>query len=197
MLDASAVLDIYIQGYIDSMSDEQNIEAEDDLAEGLEQKKTSGKKIIIIAAAALLVLALGGGGAFFFLSGGDDATETQIADLENGGQEAGLEEEPTDLLFLDLEPMLVNLDTAGGKPKYLKLTVSLEVDRQTSLDDLNKKMPRIIDQFQTYLRQLRIQDLDGSAGMFRLKEELLIKVNEAVYPTRVNDVLFKEMLVNG
>jgi len=179
------------------MSDEQNIEAEDDLADGLEQKKTSGKKIIIIAAAALLVLALGGGAGFFFLSGGDE-TAMQASDLENGGQEAGLAaEESTDVLFLELEPMLVNLDTAGGKPKYLKLTVSLEVDRQTSLDDLNKKMPRIIDQFQTYLRQLRLQDLDGSAGMFRLKEELLIKVNEAVYPTRVNDVLFKEMLVNG
>ncbi len=179
------------------MSDEQNIEAEDDLADGLEQKKTSGKKIIIIAAAALLVLALGGGAGFFFLSGGDE-TAMQASDLENSGQEAGLAaEESTDVLFLELEPMLVNLDTAGGKPKYLKLTVSLEVDRQTSLDDLNKKMPRIIDQFQTYLRQLRLQDLDGSAGMFRLKEELLIKVNEAVYPTRVNDVLFKEMLVNG
>ncbi len=178
------------------MSEENDSEAnEDDLAEGLEQKKTSGKKIIIIAAVAIIVLALGGGAAFYFMSGDD--TE-HAADLEHGGQEAGLaDQEPTELLFLELDSMLVNLDTAGGKPKYLKITIALEVDKQESLDDLNKKMPRIIDQFQTYLRQLRIEDLNGSAGMFRLKEELLIKVNDAVYPTRVNDVLFKEMLVNG
>ncbi len=178
------------------MSDEEKSEAgEDDLAEGLEQKKTSGKKIIIIAVAAVLVLGLGGGAAFYFMSGDE---EEQAIDLEHGGQETELvEQEPSELLFLELEPMLVNLDTAGGKPKYLKLTISLEVDKQLSLDELNKKMPRIIDQFQTYLRQLRIEDLNGSAGMFRLKEELLIKVNDAVYPTRVNDVLFKEMLING
>lgn len=179
------------------MSDENKSDADDDdLAEGLEQKKTSGKKIIIIAAVAIVVLALGGGTAFFFMSGGDE--EDHATDLENGGQETEVvEEEPTELLFLELEPMLVNLDTSGGKPKYLKLTIALEVDKQASIDELNKKMPRIIDQFQTYLRQLRIEDLNGSAGMFRLKEELLIKVNDAVYPTRVNDVLFKEMLVNG
>ncbi len=178
------------------MSDKEQSEAEEDgLAEGLEQKKTSGKKIIIITVAAVLVLGLGGGAAFYFMSGGE---EELAVDLEHGGQESELvEQEPGELLFLELEPMLVNLDTAGGKPKYLKLTISLEVDKQLSLDELNKKMPRIIDQFQTYLRQLRIEDLNGSAGMFRLKEELLIKVNDAVYPTRVNDVLFKEMLING
>ncbi len=177
------------------MSDENNSEAEDDdLAEGLEQKKTSGKKIIIIAAVVVVVLALGAGGYFFFMSGDDEHAN----DLAQGEADSKLiEEQATELLFLELEPMLVNLDTAGGKPKYLKLTISLEVDKQTSLDELNIKMPRIIDQFQSYLRQLRIEDLNGSAGMFRLKEELLIKVNEAVYPTRVNDVLFKEMLVNG
>ena len=181
------------------MSDDADAVADDaEGAEGLEQKKTSGKKIIIIAAVAVIVLALGGGAAFFLMSGGDETDEEHATDLEHGGQETELvEEAPTELLFLELEPMLVNLDTAGGKPKYLKLTIALEVDRQTSLDELNKKMPRIIDQFQTYLRQLRIDDLNGSAGMFRLKEELLIKVNDAVYPTRVNDVLFKEMLVNG
>ncbi|MCF8473576.1 MAG: flagellar basal body-associated FliL family protein [Emcibacter sp.] len=171
---------------------------EEDLAEGLEQKKTSGKKIIIIAAVAVLVLILGGGAAYFFMSSGDNEEGAIATDLEHGGQETDLEKtHKGDPLFVELEPMLVNLDTAGGKPKYLKLTIALEVDEQVSIEDINKKMPRIIDQFQTYLRQLRIDDLNGSAGMFRLKEELLIKVNDAVYPTRVNDVLFKEMLVNG
>ncbi|NOZ43373.1 MAG: flagellar basal body protein FliL [Alphaproteobacteria bacterium] len=176
------------------MSDENDTDAdEDDLAEGLEKKKTSGKKIIIIVVAAVVLLAVAGGA--FFMSGGDKKSAT---DIKEAGQEAGAAtEKKGEPLFLELAPMLVNLDTAGGKPKYLKLVVVLEVDKPTAVDELKKKMPLIIDQFQTYLRELRVQDLNGSAGMFRLKEELLIKVNDAVYPTRVDDVLFKEMLVNG
>ena len=34
-------------------------------------------------------------------------------------------------------------------------------------------MPRIVDNFQIYLRELRLEDLRGSAGIYRLREELL------------------------
>lgn len=181
------------------MSEETEAPGEDgdeDLAEGLEKKKISGKLILIIVIALLVI---GGGAAVtMFFMGGDDE---HAADLEGGGQEHGLEAddedaEPTDLLFFDLEPMVINLNTGGGKASYLKLTISLEVDRQSAIDELTKKMPRVVDNFQVYLRELRIEDLNGSAGMFRLKEELLIRVNEAVYPTRVHDVLFKEIFIN-
>ncbi|WP_417317898.1 flagellar basal body-associated FliL family protein [Emcibacter sp.] len=179
------------------MSEENGEENIDDLAEGLEQKKFSGKKLVLFVVLPLLLLLIGGGVALMFL-GGDDP---EVAEGEHGAEQAELHEEnpdePTELLFLDLEPLLVNLSTAGGKPSYLKLTIALEVDRQSSLDDLQAKLPRVIDNFQIYLRELRVEDLNGSAGMFRLKEELLIRVNEAVYPTRVHDVLFKEILING
>ncbi len=56
-------------------------------------------------------------------------------------------------------------------------------------------LPRVVDSFQVYMRELRIEDLDGSAGMFRIKEELLSRVNAAVYPIEINDILFKEMLI--
>ena len=53
----------------------------------------------------------------------------------------------------------------------------------------------IRDSFQTYLRELRLDDLRGSAGMYRLREELLTRINVAVQPSKVSAVLFKEMLV--
>jgi flagellar FliL protein len=56
-------------------------------------------------------------------------------------------------------------------------------------------MPRIIDNFQVYLRELRLDDLRGSAGIYRLREELLMRVNTAAQPVHVKDVLFREMLV--
>ncbi|MFQ5467950.1 MAG: flagellar basal body-associated FliL family protein, partial [Kiloniellaceae bacterium] len=46
-----------------------------------------------------------------------------------------------------------------------------------------------------YLRELRIQDLQGSAGLQRLREELLLRVATAAYPAQVRDVLFREMLI--
>ena len=58
-------------------------------------------------------------------------------------------------------------------------------------------MPRILDEFNVYMRELRPEDLDGAAGIFRLKEELLMRINQAVAPTRVKDVLFQEFLVQG
>ena len=56
-------------------------------------------------------------------------------------------------------------------------------------------MPRLLDLFQTYLREMRPEELRGSAGTYRLREELIARANIALQPTRVVDVLFTELLV--
>lgn len=172
-----------------------NEEENAELEEGLEQKKFSGKKIMLIVVPLLLLIA--GGGAAYMFMGGEPAEEHALD--ENGNPVAASEEnaEANQLLFYDIEPLLVNLTAGGGKSAYLKLAITLEVDQQSSIETLEANLPRIIDNFQIYLRELRLEDINGSAGMFRLKEELLIRVNETLYPARVNDVLFKDMLVNG
>ena len=71
------------------------------------------------------------------------------------------------------------------------------MDRQSYLADLETKLPRILDEFNAYMRELRPEDLDGAAGIFRLKEELLMRINQAVAPTRVKDILFQEFLIQG
>ena len=91
--------------------------------------------------------------------------------------------------------ILVNLRTDTARPTFLKLTVSLEIEKPEDRAEIDRLLPRVIDTFQVYLRELRAEQLQGSAGLFRLREELLARVNAAVRPTRVNDVLFKEMLV--
>src|SRR3546814_10609352 len=96
----------------------------------------------------------------------------------------------------DLE-MLVSLNGRGRKPSFLKLRVSLELEKATDQARIQAVMPRIIDNFQVFLRELRIEELQGSQGLYRVKEELLARVNAAAYPTKVKDVLFKEMLEIG
>lgn len=157
---------------------------DEDITEGLEKKRLSGKMIVLIAAGAIVVL-LAGVGAFFLL--GDDETP-QEADNEKAS-------EPKNLAFVDLPEIVVNLNTTGPQSVFLKVNVALEVDRSSAEDAIEEKMPRVIDQFQVYLRELRLEDLNGSAGMFRLKEELLLRVNQAIAPAQVKDVLFREMVV--
>ena len=98
-------------------------------------------------------------------------------------------------VFYDLPEMLVNLNSSGRTSSFLKISVSLEIESESDRKRLDDALPRIIDNFQIYLRELRIEDLSGSAGMQRLREELLLRVNAAVRPSVVKDVLFKEMLV--
>ena len=94
--------------------------------------------------------------------------------------------------------LIVNLNTgtsATRRTNFLKISVSLELENPGDIEIVTQNMPRIIDNFQIYLRELRIDDLQGSAGLYRLREELLRRVNLAARPARVKDVLFKEMLV--
>ena len=93
------------------------------------------------------------------------------------------------------QEILVNFNSVGGKSRFLKIRVSLELESQTAIKKIEKIMPRVVDSFQTYLRELRVGDLKGSAGLYRLREELLIRASAAAAPVKINDVLFKEILI--
>jgi flagellar FliL protein len=91
--------------------------------------------------------------------------------------------------------MVVNIQSPDGSPTYLKLGVSLELKTNAEEAGIKVLMPRIVDQFQSYLRELRVDDLRGSESVQRLKEELLRRINVAAKPYAVKDVLLKEMIV--
>jgi len=98
-------------------------------------------------------------------------------------------------VFYDLPDLLVNLNSSGRKNNYLKISISLQVEDKEQVDTIESLLPRVIDNFQVYLRELRIEDLRGSAGVSRLREQLLRRVNAAVKPAKVDDVLFREILI--
>ncbi len=100
-------------------------------------------------------------------------------------------------VFVDLPEVLVNLSSSGGtdRTQYLKVKVVLELPDQSLMQQIQPVMPRVLDAFQTYLRELRPSDLDGSSGLYRLKEELTRRVNAAITPNKVSAVLFKEIVV--
>jgi flagellar FliL protein len=164
-----------------------------DMPSGGARKRLSGKKMVLFA--IILVVVLGAGGAFFML-GGIDGIMHMVKGDSGAAESAPAEKgKANQVAYYDLPDILVNLRTDTARPTFLKLTVSLEIEKPEDRAEIDRLLPRVIDTFQVYLRELRAEQLQGSAGLFRLREELLARVNAAVRPTRVNDVLFKEMLV--
>jgi flagellar FliL protein len=170
------------------MADDEQADDADDAAEAGEAPPAPKGKLklkLIIAIVGVLVI-LGGGGAvtwfFFFKSHGDEMHA-----------EAPPSKPPS---YVDVPELLVNLvGSPGERVQYLKVKVVLEVKEEKQLEAIKPTMPRVTDIFQTYLRELRPSDLNGSAGLFRLKEELTRRVNAAVSPMQINAVLFKEIVI--
>ena len=102
---------------------------------------------------------------------------------------------PPVAVFYDLPEMLVNLNAGTKRQVYLKVQVSLDLPDDTTKRAVEAVIPRVIDSFQVYLRELTIEEVQGSAGMYRLKEELVDRINRVISPAKINDVLFKEMLI--
>ena len=147
-------------------------------------------KLFIIVGAAALVVVLGGAGLFFFLSKGTAEAEHGATVGEHG------EILPAAQTFIfNLPPMIINLNKEADEEAVMKLTVALEVADEAMMVEIQPRLAKVVDAFQVYLRELRKSDLEGSAGIYRLKEELLRRVNVSIYPSRVESVLFKEILV--
>ena len=146
----------------------------------------SGRRLVLFILLPLFLLL--GGGVVLQVTG---LTE----DLLRGDTASGEEAKSGPSVFYELPELLVNLNSEGKRPNYLKIRVSLELKDAQSVHHIETMLPRIVDSFQVYLRELRIDDLRGSAGLYRLREELLLRVNAAAEPVVVQDVLFKEMLV--
>ena len=170
----------------DGQEDAEEIENSE--AEGEEGAKGGLKKKLIILVPVLLVV-LGGGGWF----------AASFMGAFDGGEEVSLQAEapppPKPAFYHELPEMVVNLSSKEKRGQFLKMKIALEVADESVAMAMQPNLPRVLDLFQIYLRELRAQDLEGSQGIYRLKEELLKRINLAVHPSRVNRILFKEIIV--
>ncbi len=172
------------------MAEEDDIELDDD-------EEQTGKKKGLFIIIGIVVLLGGAAGAYFMglFDGMLGKGEKQEEVLTTEGEEA--EGTPVEAVttYYDLPDLLVNLSTTTNQTSFLKMKVTLELPSQADLDAAQQKLPAIMDHFNTYLRDLRATDLSGSAGMYRLREELLIRANKTMAPNKVSNILFREILV--
>ncbi|PPR65095.1 MAG: Flagellar FliL protein [Alphaproteobacteria bacterium MarineAlpha4_Bin2] len=163
---------------------------DDELEDGEEAGSGGGlKKLLLFVGAPVILLVVGVAVAYFL--GLFDSL------FNEASEEVAVEGEKVDSPghFLELEEMLVSMGQAGRRSSFLKLRISLELEKVEDEPGVVAVMPRIIDNFQMFLRGLRIEELQGSHGLYRVKEELLVRVNAATNPIKIKDVLFKEMLL--
>ena len=162
-----------------------NEQAEGGAAEAAESVAPKGRlKLMIAAAGVLLMVVVGSAAAWFLL-------------LRHPADEMHADAAPLrPPVFLEVPDMLVNLTgLPGERVQYLKVKLVLEVKEEKQVEAIKPSMPRVTDIFQSYLRELRPGDLNGSAGLFRLKEELTKRINVALAPNQISAVLFKEVVI--
>ena len=168
----------------EAQTDDDKTEAEGEESKPAPAKRKLSLKVILMAVGGLVAIGGIGGGVYFFFF----THKSEAATAANQVKPPA---------FLDMPDVLVNLSSGGGneRTQYLKVKVVLELPDQELSAQIQPIMPRIMDTFQTYLRELRPTDLDGSAGLYRLKEELTRRVNAAIAPNHINAVLFKEIVI--
>ena len=197
---------------------EQSAEAETPAVEGADGEAAPKKKklplFVMIGAAALVVLGGGGAGAWFLFMKPSGEAHAAPADPPpakkkggggghgsggGGGEEDAalgtVREGPDGVTFLTLPDMIVNIQSADGRPTFLKLTLTLEMSDPHLAETLQAESPRVNDMLQTFLRELRPEDLAGSAGSYQLRQEILRRVNLVAAPEQVDAVLIEEMLI--
>jgi flagellar FliL protein len=142
-------------------------------------KGMSRKQMIIYGGGGLLALIILGVGVSFLFGGGEEKPK----------------EAAPKAVYHDLPEMVVNLAAGNERPQYLRVKITLEVEDAKVIEMMRPALPRVVDTFQVHLRELRATDLDGSAGLFRLREELTRRVNHAIAPAKIRAVLFREIVV--
>ena len=157
------------------------------IAEGDEAAgKPRGKKKLVLLAAPVLLAVIGGAAWFAGLVPGSAKAPPAAGKAQEAARGP---------IFFEMPEMVANLNAGARRTVFIKLKVKLELARAEDQVAITNAMPRLLDMFQTYLRETRPEELRGSAGTYRLREELINRADISVAPARVNDVLFTEMLV--
>jgi flagellar FliL protein len=149
------------------------------------KKKMSGKKLVLFILLPVLLLGGGGAAAYFFLLK-KPAPDAAAA--------AAAAEPAAPPFYFAMDELQDNLVSTGKRSNFLRLSLWLQVKNEEESKKLAGVMPRIIDQFHTYLRSLRIEDLQGADGVQRMRDELLMRARAAAKPVEIDDVLIKAML---
>jgi len=154
-----------------AMNSVEIVEDDDDVLEAVESnlvasRRKRSRRIKLIGLGALLVVGLGAGGFALWSSGGEEAEAVTPAVSSSAK-------------FVDAPPMLIFVIVAANENKA---------------DEVKDKMPLIVDSLQSFLRELRPDDLAGSAAVYRIKEEMMVRMRRGFGAGSIQDVLIQDLI---
>lgn len=95
--------------------------------------------------------------------------------------------------IVDLDPFIVNL--ADQEPRYLKLTLKLEVESPESKAEVLQRTPQVRDSLLVLLSSKESTALKPATGKLQLRDEILQRVNSLLAAGKARNVYFTEFVV--
>ncbi|MCQ0091819.1 flagellar basal body-associated protein FliL [Roseovarius sp. M141] len=144
-----------------------------------------------------LVLALaGGGGGFYAVHSGllfasDSQASAPAGPMDDSHRKVGAM--PV-VAYVPIEPLVISLGK-GMSGRHLRFRAELEVIPAYRAE-VEQLLPRVVDVLNTYLRALKLEDLTDSAGLLRLRAQMLRRVQVVTGGDRINDLLIMEFVLN-
>jgi flagellar FliL protein len=176
--------------------EDKDDESEDDDSEEDEDEEGGGskKKLFLIIGVVSVLLIGGVAGAYFTglfdsLMGGDKKAE------ETTGEEEYDARDGAELIYKDFPDILTNLNDGRRKKIGVRIKIVLQLNNEEDFLRIDTLLPRVHDGIQAFIRDQKAVDLQGAAGIQRIREELLTRLNKAFAPSKIQDIYFKEMLV--
>ncbi|NCC76972.1 flagellar basal body-associated FliL family protein [Desulfobulbus propionicus] len=164
---------------------------------GTESKKGGKKKLIIIIAAALIVLLAGGGGAYYFLIHKPKQEELRRQQEEQSKAAALIKPVPEEAdigPMVEIKEFVVNI-ISEDTPHYVKASLSLELDKTETQDEINKRMPQIRDAILLLIGNKTFEELQDLQGKNQVKAEMKSKINSFLKTGKIKNVYLTDFVV--
>lgn len=165
------------------------------MAEEPEQEAGGGGGLMKIIL-PLVALLLGGGGGWFAGSKMTASQYKQKAALEPTAAEGEVTKDPNAMVgdMFKIDPFVVNLNEPRGN-RYLKTTIQLEMDSPELRTELERRQAQLQDVILALLTSKSSKELQALEGKFRLREELLSRINALLVNGAVTRVYFTEFVI--
>lgn len=158
----------------------------------LPNPKKSRKWLVVILGLIFLIGAAIGG--VIFLAPGVIPDSLNLAGI-NGAEkkEKGPEKKEQGYIY-NMDPFIVNL-ADQGRPRYLKIRMSIESQEMKANEEYEKRLPQLRDTILTVLSSKSYGDIADSEGKKKLREEIILKLNQLLRGFQVKTVYFTEFMI--
>lgn len=172
--------------------------------ETIEPAKKSNKLVII---STILILLLSGVGAAWFFGLLNFSNQQKSSEEQKKAEQEKLKAKnredlinskspqiipPEKITYFKFPDMTVNLK---GKNNFVKLSFTIELLQKEDEKTITTYLPRIIDQLQLFLRDLKYADFNGGGAIVKLKHAIELRINNVISPLKIYNVLIQELLI--